>query len=451
MKHIEHFKNFLRDEVNLNTTRLDRLDDRVGSIESFLKKDSTFKDYFSDLVPQGSYAHKTIIKPVKSNQGFDADVLLEMTPPDGWTPKDYVEKLYTAFRGSSTYKEMVCRKTRCVMIDYADDFHIDIVPFVTIDGQTKITNRHEDKYEGVNPEGFTTWFKEKNKLTGGHLLKVMRLLKFIRDFKQTFSVRSFVLNALVGERVSVYDNVIESGCYADVPTALRTITKNLDAYLQNYPTMPAIYDPSNLTDDLSKRWDQDKYANFRNKINFYAKKIEEAYKEADSAKSLTLWREVFGDDFGKVAVVKFASTLAAFHRPPDAPLGEMFLQEQGIEVVPNAAFELRIDGFVKPVDGWRAYRLSEGNQRVLRERKIEFSIEKCNVPEPYEVKWKVRNRGAEAIAAFTLRGEIRGDYGRRTISEPTRYKGNHYVECYIIKDGVCVISKRISVNIVDRL
>ena len=34
-------------------------------------------------------------------------------------------------------------------------------------------------------------------------------------------------------------------------------------------------------------------------MRYYADKIKAAYDEADEQKSLSLWREVFGDEFGK--------------------------------------------------------------------------------------------------------------------------------------------------------
>ena len=34
------------------------------------------------------------------------------------------------------------------------------------------------------------------------------------------------------------------------------------------------------------------------------------------------------------------------------------------------------------------------------------------------------------------------DNGRRELYEHTKYLGEHYVDCYIVKNDVCVASKR---------
>jgi hypothetical protein len=448
MKHIEHFKKFLKEEVNLNQSRLDRLGDRVASIEGYLRNHSSFSSSYVELIPQGSYAHRTIIKPAKQNKGFDADVLLHLSPVPGWTAEDYVENLYSAFRDSGTYKDMVGRKTRCVMVDYADDFHIDVVPFLSRADGMYVTNRHEDDYERTNPEGFTEWFEGRDQLAGGNLIPVMRLLKFVRDTKQNFKVKSFVFNTLVGGQVEMVDLVKDADCFADVPTTLHTVVSKLDDYLQLNETMPAIPDPSNFLDDLSKRWNQDEYANFRNKFHLYAGKIKEGFAEKDKDASVRKWREVFGEDFAKAKVVKLAQSI--FSRPATAPPSEHFIEESGIPVDIEPSYAARLEATVLEKDGFRRYALQEHGMRVERARRVQFRLV-TDVPGPISIKWKVRNLGYEALSANCLRGEITADDGTQTKVEPTRYKGDHYVEAYVIKDGVCVAVAHARVKIVDRL
>ena len=62
MKCVDEFSRFLVDEVNLNQTRIDTLASRVGTIETFLTN-STWKPRIRGFSPQGSWAHRTIIKP----------------------------------------------------------------------------------------------------------------------------------------------------------------------------------------------------------------------------------------------------------------------------------------------------------------------------------------------------------------------------------------------------
>lgn len=67
------------------------------------------------------------------------------------------------------------------------------------------------------------------------------------------------------------------------------------------------------------------------------------------------------------------------------------------------------------------------------------------VPEPYDIYWKVKNYGAEAERANCLRGQIVS--GTKHRSEPTAYRGHHYVEVYIVKNGRCVAINRQRVDV----
>ncbi len=44
--------------------------------------------------------------------------------------------------------------------------------------------------------------------------------------------------------------------------------------------------------------------------------------------------------------------------------------------------------------------------------------------------------------AQDLRGEITADNGRNVREETTNYIGYHWMECYIVKDGLCVARVR---------
>ena len=75
MKLLDYFTEFLREKVNLNQSRLDDLNSRVDAITEVLKSDENIGGRVLDTVPQGSWAHKTIIRPPLGNE-FDADFLV---------------------------------------------------------------------------------------------------------------------------------------------------------------------------------------------------------------------------------------------------------------------------------------------------------------------------------------------------------------------------------------
>ena len=74
-------------------------------------------------------------------------------------------------------------------------------------------------------------------------------------------------------------------------------------------------------------------------------------------------------------------------------------------------------------------------------------VVKNTVPPPYQIEWKVLNRGEAAQEKDCIRGEIVPDRGKEEKTETTDFKGDHVVECYAIKNGIVVAKDRVHVPI----
>jgi hypothetical protein len=443
MKLESAFTNFLEKNVNLNQTRYDTAVSAEETMRKLLKNNGVFGDKFIDLKPQGSFRQETIIKPVDDDTEFDVDLLFEMEPVDVWEPATYLKKLADEIRKLDRYKDLVDTrgKTRCVTIDYESDFHIDLVPSITLyDGQQMIMNKTTNAFEVTDGDGYAQWFESRNKITGKkNLIKVVRLIKYIRDAHGTFEVKSVLLTTLLGNLVSLAD--VQSRDYPDLPTAFLTLITRLDDYLQVNPTMRTVTNPMLPSENFNRHWDQEKYRVFREKIHSYAQLTKEAYAEVDEIESLKRWQKVFGDAFILPnRTLSKASSPRRLSRDPD----EQFLSD--LDIYEDLRYTVHIDARVTQ-NGCRPFMLRVGTFPLRKERGLDFIITHCNVPHPYSIKWKIKNTGQEAASLNVLRGEIVDDLGRETRHESTRYEGAHYVECYVIKSGVCVAKGYIDVPI----
>lgn len=442
MKLLDYFDAFLRDTVNLDQARLDVLKSRVDSIVAVAGLDDIIGPRLIEHIPQGSWAHRTIIKPLPGDE-FDADFLLHLEEDDEWSadPKRYLAEVEAAFKRSTDYGDKTRAKTRCVRIVYADDCHVDVVPYVIRSDDTQaIVNRADNAFEETNPDGFTAWMKERDDLAAGNLRRVIRLLKYLRDYKNTFSCKSVILTTVTGERVKAIDAETR---HADTPTALKNIVNDLDAWLQFHPTRPSIEDPSCPGTNFDHRWDQATYSNFREQIHRYAAWITDAYDEPDRDRSVEKWQKVFGPDFKQPTSASVAHTSVRAARPPDslAPSEEFIRDRYPVALAPYRAMMTgRMVGQYGSRDRPIRHRASLPKNRDLR-----FRVD-TDVPEPYEVLWKVRNFGPEAEAANGLRGEIKAGSANEH-HESTLYRGTHWIECYIVKDGKVVATDRHMVTI----
>lgn len=459
MKHVSYFDTFLRDVVNLNQSRIDTLEQRVETLEEFV----SLSDYEPDIVrfnPQGSWAHKTIIKP-PGGKDFDADLLAVVEAVPDWDPEDYVTKLFESFRGSGRYSDIVRKKTRCVRVDYANDFHVDLIPIIEERGGNGVRyfncNSRDNGFEATAPEDYTNWWKEKNGIVGSNQLrKVTRLLKYLRDIKTTFSCKSILLTTLVGYQVLDDDGLRRVTAFCDLPTSLRTIVGRLDDALQIHAVMPRVPNPVLEGEDYNRHWNQKKYDNFREKIHKYREWIDEAYEEEDHDESILKWRRVFGDDFAKSVVVKSsARQLAPMFRLADEWISK--IRQFGSQVL--ASFPVAFDHVVRP--RWkveqrlqvsvRAWIANSENGDLIREvcsgdpfspgLWIKFlASSPTGLPDTFHVEWRVVNTGGEAAQHSQLRGGFRSGVRDATLWESTRFRGVHWVEAFVInkRNGVCV-------------
>ena len=154
------------------------------------------------------------------------------------------------------------------------------------------------------------------------------------------------------------------------------------------------------------------------------------------------WKKVYGRNFpaGKVAEEMLAKAARAWRNT------EEFIED----VYPiDVGFNIDLDCDVSQ-NGYRentlGYMLSK-RIPLLSNKKLLFTVTGHNVPEPFTLKWKVLNQGAEAERRDNVRGQIVADDGYMRRKESTTFKGTHVVECYAVKNGVVVAREQINVPI----
>lgn len=436
MKLIEHFGSFLKDEVNLNQSRLDRLEGHVEAVEAFVKEAESFGEHLLRVVRQGSWEHRTIIKP-PSGKEFDADLALYLRPVADWEPKDYIESLYQVFREHGTYRDMVHRKSRCVRLDYAGDFHLDIAPVVRrgiLSGSYYVQNRGTKEEEETDPEGYTEWLARTNAHTNNNMLvKVTRLVKYLRDIKGTFAVRSILLSTLLAEQVAtgwLGDDSDE--CFPDVATSLVTIFGRLDDFLQESEEVPDVRNPVLHEELFSRYWDETTYSNFRDRVGFYRQRIDDAFEDEDRDSSIRKWRKVFGDSFAASAEIPKSVELITSSALPRAS------HEKSPVWKVRETERVSIDAYV--YDKYKRRRLGGVNsagRRLGKEFQLRF-VARTTADPPFEVYWQVVNTGEEALADNGLRGDLERSTDGLVHWERTLYSGCHWIRCFIIRNSVCV-------------
>ncbi len=91
-------------------------------------------------------------------------------------------------------------------------------------------------------------------------------------------------------------------------------------------------------------------------------------------------------------------------------------------------------------NGFRPFSFQSDSSPLDKRCSLTFEAS-TDVTPPYKVYWQVVNTGEEARLANGLRGDFYDglfEKGGRTRKESTLYHGMHWVECFIVKNGICV-------------
>lgn len=166
----------------------------------------------------------------------------------------------------------------------------------------------------------------------------------------------------------------------------------------------------------------------------------EAIDTAETQAMYAKWKAVFGRF---VPTPLSESTAAEYGGFIDS---EEFIEDQYAVAL---RYRIQLDCKVTQV-GFRPEWLRSiiSSKRYLRPQKtLEFIANTDTIPRPFELRWKVLNRGYEAQRRNEIRGQIIKSKRPGKHIEHTRFCGDHLVECYVIKDGIVVAREQIDVPI----
>ena len=293
------FDKFLEKNVNLNPDRVRRIKEAQRVLSDFISKQEHFDAAYQQSLPQGSFRQKTIIKPVNDESKFDVDLLLELEKIEGWDPRDYLQKLAKVFRDTGRYKDITDTKgkNRCVTIDYEGDFNADIVPAILVDGQYHICNKETNEFEPTDGDGYASWFDTQNASSNGFLTPVVRLIKYLRDFKKEFETKSIVLTTIAGSMINPL--LTSSGRYTTIPSTFAEVLSEMDKFLSQFKAPPSINNPAMPGENFDRHWknNQSGFDRLKSAIAKYAMISDQAINTSDKNAAVKLWKELFGDDF----------------------------------------------------------------------------------------------------------------------------------------------------------
>ena len=335
---------------------------------------------------------------------------------DGNGQSALLQKIKDILKDTYTTTDKIKGWGKVVLVEFANNHHnIEILPAWEKDDKTFVIPNTENggSWDIFDPREDISTFQTSNKDTNELTVKLSRMMKSWKNNTTSLTLKSFQIEQYVIDFLYFnYDKDIE----------LASISQMFFQYLID-------------------KIDEKNKSHVKTALTRANKAIEYSNNEKYD-KACDEWKKIFGDLFPKWNRSIKLKRSNENYTQHEQYIEDMFEEDLFLD------YTLEIDCNVIQ-DGFRKMSLANLlNNFILKpSKKLEFYIKKHNVATPYNVYWKVKNFGEEAKNRNDLRGEITKDTGHETKKENTKYKGQHYVECYIIKNDICVARDKINIPI----
>lgn len=334
-------------------------------------------------------------------------------------------------------------KTSCVRIKYNDGYHIDLAVFKR---EEYYGNIHKYQHAGSDwsyrsVRDLKEWFDNSITNKGENLVKVIRLLKmFVKSRENWVNMPSgLILSILCEENISQYTRIDEMFYYT-----MQSIVKRLEDRID-------VYAPVDNNRKLTIRnSDIDKMNNLKNRLENELNKLDVIFTvDCTELQAINAWNDFFCHKYWKLEldkILKNNNQLSNRNYNLTFDDTEQYIHKL-FKVEEKYKIDIKCSVSGNGINGWKLIKLYNEiyGRFIAKNLKIKCEIifgENFNHDTIY---WKVKNVGEYAIKKNCVRGQI--FKGTKEIIEHSSFKGEHYIECYIIKDDICIASANIAIPI----
>lgn len=422
---------------NLNITRL-----KEGLKEYNTEKKTSYK--IGDEVVQGSVAMSTITQNDEKDYDIDVAIIFDKCNiPDGTTATKNI--VVNALKKKCTqFKIQPEFKTNCVRLKYNDGYHLDFAIYRRWKNEDGVFEYEHcgSQWRSRDPRSITNWFVDENKEKEDNLRKITRLLKMFCKSRSHWKMPGGLIQSVLINECFVQKDNLSSSFYYTIEAIKNRLEEESNVNNPIDESLSLI-----LTDD-----DKTKITNLKTRLNNFLETLDILFsKECTYNKAINAWNNFFNHSYWSGLITESNTLKKSFTATESKELCLYDDTEEFIELKypVNIINELKINCKVTQ-DGFRTQllrRMLSAGAPLKKNKSLEFYIENTNAVEPYKIYWKVRNNGHIAQQRNCIRGQILADKGKKKRNERTNFNGPHTVDCYIIKNGICIAIDTIDVPI----
>lgn len=495
--HYQRFLENLSDLLDITPSQFEKAKERYTAVGTWLsKEDSPLFKYSPTVYPQGSFRLGTVIKPITGEDEFDIDLVCSLNAHStNITQEELKKAVGDRLKYNETYKKMLGESSRCWTLDYQDTpkFHMDVLPAIPDSFGWLVENKVQFDYAKTaicitdnnsstfsilspnwlksNPIGYANWFRDQMKIEFERRKRVLAesrksSIESIKEeevktpLQRAIQILKRHRDIMFGDDedrpISIIITTLAARAYAEEDNlylALRNILDRMPNHIQTVNGKSIVINPVNPFENFADKWQvyPKREENFRAWMVKAKEDIFEIVEKYGLDKSFENLREVFGKRVVNESIEKSGLSIISESSSIKSkiPLGLISVSHKE-----QPKWPLNLNNVVsinaRYSDGKNWHTITQTTV-VPKYKKLVFTA-RTNVSKPFSVFWQVVNTGEEARNENGLRGQIfpakTAGVGGLRHTEDTKYTGTHWVECFIVKNNVCVArSNEIFVNI----
>lgn len=420
------FQSFLHD-IEPSPSTIREISTAQNAIREYLLGRGNSSAHYLDTYLSGSYAKRTSIRPASDDGHRDVDVIVETDYDIHSNSCSAITELRDVLRKEGKYSTARLQHHSVgVTLSRLD---IDIVPLAKHGDEYFIGSTKDESWKKTNPKGHLAWATTINQEHDGKFKPLVKIFKWWRHVNCPANRRW--PKGITLEKI-IADNLPDSASeYGDlVIEVMENIIDTLGREVES-GQVPVVEDPVLAQNNLSDGYTNEDYQGFVEAIE-HALEIIQVTGSCNES-----WRKILGDRFpardnalnGRLISQDQSlrnDALRALHRKK-APW-KFAVKKPGVNIIAKVTFP---DGTIE--------RISNDERVIPKECEIEYGVLRPLSLAECEVKWQVVNTGEEARREGSLRGGFEtANLSRGGRREQTKYKGLHYVQCFILRKGYCV-------------
>jgi hypothetical protein len=282
--------------LQLTPSQYEEAKQKYEAVGSWLQAEgSPLRPFLPDIYPQGSMRLGTTNRPWRGEE-YDLDLVCQLHGCGHVAPLAVYEAVYQRLASNERYRPILERKKRCLRLNYAGNFHLDILPACPDPScggtSVKIPDCQLQDWCRSNPLGFAESFFLQCKTTGLLALSearkavrplpspvpseykyaLQRIVQLMKRHRDSFfdgnpdAARSVVLTTLAAKSYRGEQSLIQG---------LDSIIDTVLAEVENYPGILPVLNPTNPHENFADSWTTASYGRFKSYLRNFRRHLDQ--------------------------------------------------------------------------------------------------------------------------------------------------------------------------------